>query len=628
MARRLTPFALLFLAACTSRHPAGATLAALTTNSSTVAPIHDGNALTLPAARHLVRLAPNGTPRWLLAVQQDGSDGNGLVFLRSDDDAQGFHYYQSIQDDWSERDTADIIVVGNDLALVYSYEGPVLDGSDRHDVYFQWWRHSGDDWLAQPPVRIFDSTSNDSAYYRAELARDSRGRLWVQAFRLESDGSATARIAVSTDGGTTFQIQPDLGTSVGRGGGRLLALGSQLVFVWDSHDATPNAQVRVRDDGVAVGTWGATSTAFDEGIYHGAALSAVADGSGGMHFVYKDKNMNLWYRHFDGASFGDAQLVEDQSEWELQPAITRVGDTLWIFYNRVYDSGDYDEVRVRQLAGGSLGDPTILDGTVSFKGYPAAADVLAGGTMPCFYGVTPDANSSGNLQLYTVALGGSSSPPPPADMAQPRPDLAQPSRTDMAQPRADMAQPRADMAQPSGGVLFSDAFGRNIAPDDGLGNGWSVATGLWYADGNADSDHDGGNVASAPVACANCTVQAGVTTYGSDGGVFLRAPSPTSLDHYDAMLTSSGHIQIRRVRSGVATVLGDTASGVSAFDQPVTVSLQASGAGPVSLHASVNGVNKLSVSDGSASALTAGGYAGITTSWAGVVFDAFVLRAP
>ena len=46
-----------------------------------------GNALTLPSARHLVRLDPqNGKPAaWLLAVQQDGSGGHWLGFWRSDE---------------------------------------------------------------------------------------------------------------------------------------------------------------------------------------------------------------------------------------------------------------------------------------------------------------------------------------------------------------------------------------------------------------------------------------------------------------------------------------------------------------------------------------------------------------
>jgi hypothetical protein len=75
----------------------------------------------------------------------------------------------------------------------------------------------------------------------------------------------------------------------------------------------------------------------------------------------------------------------------------------------------------------------------------------------------------------------------------------------------------------------------------------------------------------------------------------------------------------------VATVLAQGPSGVTALDQLATVSLAASGASPVSLVASVNGVVRLSASDSSASALTGAGWAGLWTSNAGVVFDDFSL---
>ena len=74
--------------------------------------------------------------------------------------------------------------------------------------------------------------------------------------------------------------------------------------------------------------WGATRSAFPEGIYHGAALSAVADQGGGLHLVYKDDGSTLWYRHFDGATFGPRLLIQDQGDWALQPAVTLVGSEL------------------------------------------------------------------------------------------------------------------------------------------------------------------------------------------------------------------------------------------------------------------------------------------------------------
>jgi hypothetical protein len=190
-----------------------------------LAPIGGGNALTLPAQRHVVRMEPpDGGAIWLLALQQGGQQERGLGFFRSDDEGQTWRYASPIQNDWSHRDTADLLPVGADVALVYSYEAPSLGGSSRHDVYFQWWRYqvSTRSWTPTPAVRVFDSTLATTGYSRAELARDSQGRLWVQAFRLEPDGTHTAVVAVSEDEGLTFQPQKPLANLSHRGGGRIL----------------------------------------------------------------------------------------------------------------------------------------------------------------------------------------------------------------------------------------------------------------------------------------------------------------------------------------------------------------------------------------------------------------------
>src|SRR6185312_14509249 len=230
--------------------------------SAALLPIGVGNALTLPAQRHLVRIG--GT--MLFALQQDGADGHMLGMYRSDDNGGSFQYVGPIQDTSVDRDTADMVVVGQDIALVYSYEGPDLVGSTAHDVYFQWWRHRNGTWSPDPAVKIFDSTSSSNGFYRAELAIDSLGRYWVQAFYLESDGSATAHIAVSSDGGASFTEEPTLGNIPYRGGGRLLSVGTRLVFVYDGHDdGTHPAHYRVRDDSAPLDAWQPDTIAFDEG---------------------------------------------------------------------------------------------------------------------------------------------------------------------------------------------------------------------------------------------------------------------------------------------------------------------------------------------------------------------------
>src|SRR5262249_37658491 len=162
---------------------------------------------------------------------------------------------------------------------VYSYEGPTLAGSTRHDVWFQWWRHHSGEWTPDPALRVFDSTSGSTAYSRAELQRDSHGRLWIQAFRLEPDGSNTIVLAVSSDGGASFSTQPSLDNLGSRGGGRLLSLGSRMLLLYGAHGVVA-AHYRTRSDADPLGSWSSAQTAFSEGIYHGAALSAVADGAG------------------------------------------------------------------------------------------------------------------------------------------------------------------------------------------------------------------------------------------------------------------------------------------------------------------------------------------------------------
>src|SRR5438132_8438950 len=113
-------------------------VALLAAGPTTVTSIKDGNALTLPAARHLLRLDPqNGRPAiWLLALQQDGASGRWLGWWRSDDEARNWTWYAPIQNTSVDRDTVDTVAVGMDIALVYSFDGPTLSGSTAHGVWF------------------------------------------------------------------------------------------------------------------------------------------------------------------------------------------------------------------------------------------------------------------------------------------------------------------------------------------------------------------------------------------------------------------------------------------------------------------------------------------------------------
>ena len=260
----------------------GLLVAVLLGSPQEVLPVGGGNALTLPAQRHLVRLdRHDGTAAtWLLAVQQDGANGHRLSMYRSDDEARTWSWYAPIQDACCERDTADLLQSGMDVAVVFSYEGPDIFASMEHHVWFQWWRWNGAfDWIPQPAVRVFDSASSSTAYLRGELAIDSLGRPWVWAQRLNADGSFTMVMAVSVDHGATFKEQPSLDTFADRPGGRILAVGgSRLMLLYGTHGVEPG-HMRLRNDSDPVSTWGPGQVVFSDGIYHGAALSAATDGN-------------------------------------------------------------------------------------------------------------------------------------------------------------------------------------------------------------------------------------------------------------------------------------------------------------------------------------------------------------
>ena len=584
-----------------------ALLVTLLAGAEPVVPVNAGNALTLPAQRHALRMDPGGgkPPVWLLAVQQSGREGRGLSFYRSAD-GRTFQYAASIQSDATHTDRADLVAVGNDIALVYSWESPHLTASSRHDVYFQWWRYRPDthDWAPQPAVRIFDADSS-TAFTRALLARDSKGRLWVQAFRLESNGSSTAVLSVSTDGGKSFQKQSNLGSVKRRGGGRLLSVGSKLLFVYAMHDGFEPTRMRIRDDDDPVGTWGPVRQAFSEGIYHGAALSAVADGQGGMHLVYKDEKEHLYYRRFDGESFGARTLLDSSADWAMQPAVTLVGSKLYVFYNSMRKPDTSYQVHARVMENGSFSAPVVLDTRADYKGYPTAVATLPESVseVPCFFGNAPNTNASG--QVIRVARpgpggggGGSPPPPPPDESEEPAP----------------------------GGVLFSDTFSRTAS--SGLGSQWTLS-GLWrMKDQRAVSDlhrPSGTNLALAPSArCRDCQVKASLQAFGvNEAGLVLRAQGE---DRYSLAYLANGRIQVRRHRGGSVTVLGEASSGQSSARESALFTLTATGTRPVRLTASVNGQPRLEVTDSSSSALSEAGLPGLFTPIAGVWFDDFEVR--
>jgi hypothetical protein len=584
-------------------------------------PIAVGNALTLPAQRHLVRVDP-GDGRGaieMLAIQQDGADGHGLGWFRSDDEGQTFQYVGPIQNDWSERDEPDAIVVGNDIALVFSYESNTLAASDRHDVYFQWWRYqpASRTFAAGPVLKIFDADSTN-AYSRAELARDGAGRLWVHAFRMEPDGStSTAFVAVSTDGGNSFSQLPALDQLPNRGGGRLLWLGSELLFVYGLHDGFIPARMRVHRDSDAPGTWGPVQQAFSsgEGIYHGAALSAVADGHGGMHLVYKNENdERLYYRHFDGAQFGAATLIDDSSDWALQPAITAVGDDLYVFYNHVFTGNVNYDWRYRRLHAGSFSAPVVLDATQNWKGYPASVDVLPStvAQIPCIFGRVPAGQDAGfEVTVYA-------------------PDQTVGGVVDAGVPDAGVPDAGVPDAGSGGGtdggtasVRFADDFNRSGA----LGSNWSIASGAWTDNGTAATGTASQSFAfwvGNPAANDSASVTISTPIRNTYTGVVVRgATGAPAATHYAGYVDPGGAVHIARRNGGTYTFLADGPAFPSGSH---VLQLTATGSGPVVLSLAIDGAQVLAFTDNSSSAIGAAGKAGMVDySGAGQPIDRFAV---
>jgi hypothetical protein len=408
---------------------------------STIASVGAPNALSTPAARHLVRM-DSGT--YLLALQRDGvGSGAGLSLYRSDDDARSWSLYASIAPDPAQRLTADVLKVGDDLAMVLSFDAPSIlpdPALDRaRKVYFQWWRGDGaGDWAPTEPVTVFDPEPG-TAYHRGEVAIDSSGRIWVQAFKRGASACDPARdprcapcdvvangdnyqneivVSVSEDGGRSFGQPRSLGTTLCRAGGRLIAAGTRVLLVWNDYSANENGTRIVtrfveREAADPLPSWSAPKDAFPDepadGVYHGAALSAVADGAS-VHLVYKDQNrQRLWYRRFDvpTSSFGRRLQVDDGADdWALQPAATLRDGELFILANRRVSEGSY-QTRLWALSTGLGADAaTTVPVDDAFHAYPTLPETLprTARTLPYVYARAASAGAAGDEVALRIAL--------------------------------------------------------------------------------------------------------------------------------------------------------------------------------------------------------------------------------
>ncbi|MFL5319320.1 MAG: hypothetical protein ACJ790_06655 [Myxococcaceae bacterium] len=588
---------------------------------NTVTAVGSGAALTLPVQRHMVRIVtPDAGPVWLLALQQEGATGHGLGMFRSLDEGASWTRTASIQDNSAHLDRAELIAVGTDLLVLYSLEtfaGSPITGSTLHDVVLQHWTYAGaGTWTLSSTTRVFDSVSASTAYYRATMAFDSVGRLWVQGFKLEANGTHSVVVAVSTNGGATFSTQT-LGTGlVNRAGGRIQPVAGRMIVLFDEMDAGTPARYFIRSDTASLTSWSGLTTAFAEGIYHGAAMSLVTLGST-MHVVYKDEAEVLRYRTFNGTAFSGTTLIDSKADWAMQPSLVDVAGDLFLFWNHQNAFTSYD-LRLRRMTSGVV---TILVSTATWKGYLATPEHLSGDSPQnlCAFGDVPDPNSAGNVRVVNVPRT-PTEPPPDAGVPPPPFDAGVPPPVDAGVP------PPTDGGTP-GGVLFSDSFNR---ANGGLGPNWTVAQGLFVINANrAASDLDGADLAlENPASCRDCRVQSRAVGFGvPQTSLALRAQGSPNFDRYELTLTGTGNVQVRRIRGGVATILGTAASGIADLTNFATLSLTATGAGPVTLTARVNGVTRLTVTDTSTSAIVTTGRAGLATNRAGVAWDDFQLSA-
>jgi hypothetical protein len=411
-------------------------------SQTTITSVAVANALSTPAARHLVRTT-SGT--YLLALQRDNATPDtGLNLYRSDDDGRSWAFYAAINPAASERHTADIVRLGDDLAMVTSFDAPSIVADPGLDparkVYFQWWRADGArDWSPGMRVAVFNP-SPGVAYHRGELALDSRGRIWVQAFKrgaawcdpasdpkcavcAATNGDNYANevvVSVSTDGGRTFAPERSLATTRCRAGGRLISVGTKLLLVWNDYSGNEHGTRIVtrfveRNSDDPLSAWTAPRDAFPDepadGIYHGAAMSAVADGTG-VHVVYKDQNkLQLWYRRFDAATstFGARVQIDDSlQDWALQPATTLRNGELFVFANHRLAEGRYETRMWRQSVGLGVAHATALPAEDAFHGYPTLPETLPADvrTVPYVYARAPTASGGGNAIALRVALDG------------------------------------------------------------------------------------------------------------------------------------------------------------------------------------------------------------------------------
>jgi hypothetical protein len=425
-----------------------------------VGTIGDAHALAPPAARHVLRIDLGGRGAYLMAINRQNADPSnpGLVLMRSDDEGQHWTFYRRIDNTATQlrnKFNADVIAVGGDVALVYSYDYDLNDPSSDdalRKVFFQYWQYDGtNDWNLVTERTVWDPGTSGTMYERAEIARDSTGAYWVQAWHRanlapgqyhdHTPEDLVARSSTITDASNPafdFSNEQILVHTDWRAGGRLVALPNplgnpqpgRLLMLWNDYSFAPSTTKFIyRTDSDPKTIWSLPTVAFPDdpydGIYHGAAMSSVGDGGGNLHLVYKDTTelSKAWYRRYDFKTdtFGLRTLVDNsQADWALQLATTLFKGDLVVFDNHLVNSelaypwrlctsypepcvnlNRYETRMWRLSTGLGPNNFTSLGTENFFNGYPSSPETLqslAPWLVYC-YSQNPDAKGSPGHQI-------------------------------------------------------------------------------------------------------------------------------------------------------------------------------------------------------------------------------------
>jgi hypothetical protein len=602
------------------------TVAGVTTITTTAS----SNGTTLPFQRHVARVGPAGAGNgeYVAALQRQGTGGEGLDLFVSKDEGQSWAEIAPVQNDPSERDTADLLPDpdGNGFSLLYSLEPQSSDFQvdPASAVVYLHYSVGADLSINNDlgPVVVYSPGSNQG-YFRCSIARDTADVLHATASLLDASSGTNDFSwweSVSSDGGDSWSSPiklSDFGDSFG--GGRVLAYGDNVMAIFDEYAVSGEGRYRTKPAG-ANESWGPVGIIEPVGIYHAGAFSATATPDGIVHLGYSDKPFEaLWYREFDGSSWSSATSIDPTQVWSNQPALSQVGNTITYSWNHMVTSTDMIMMQVTKPPGGDFEDTLTIDTVPLFKGYSNALDVLTPGeSLPVLWSQDPSGSeTASNIQcaqtngVYDVvgipdagpggdAGRGVDAGPVSVDAgpvsvdAGPVSDDAGPVSVDAGPIGEDAGGPagNADAGTPEE-VTFSDSFSECSAQID-LSSSWAT-TGTWYCKSeHARGDSALGTALAQTAALTDTDVSSYVQLNSSAGsGIIARWDDG---NYYAARITKGSGVDLVRVEGGTTTEL---ASIPQTIDDSISyrLELQVTGDDPVMLSVLFNRTTVIIVSD-------------------------------